>query len=262
MRVIRLVPIIIAALLILSISCDKGNNSDVTRLRITKISDNQAMENPITFEYNSKGLLVKMHYTYDRFYWSVEYNRSNQPIKLCGIQEDGVGGIIESNEDSINWNSKSFTVTHQFMEDVKYMYNLSPDNQLESLVIFERKDTMSTYDTVEIWKSNWIGNSQLKIVHTYYPPYEENDEWEENFSFGTGNSPLKGINIALVGYVSGWLIWDSEYQNLYPTTKFSTGNLIADVVYEFNKDSFPIKADFKYSDSNTHKYYYFEYEAY
>lgn len=39
--------------------CEK--NSDTARLRLTKIADNQAMENPfLTLEYNSKGLLSKV----------------------------------------------------------------------------------------------------------------------------------------------------------------------------------------------------------
>jgi hypothetical protein len=105
------------------------------------------------------------------------------------------------------------------------------------------------------------GDSLLKIFRTTYPPYEC-DDWEQNFSFGKGNNPFKGINIALMEFVPGCMIWDNEYQNLYATTTFSGLYLSADVVYEFNKDNYPIKADIKYSNSSTHLYYYLEYESY
>jgi hypothetical protein len=262
MRVSKLIPAIIVVLLFISISCRKDNNSNGPRLRITKIADNPAMENPEIFEYNSNGLLVKIDYGNNQEFMSIEYNEINQPIKLLVGISDGTGDIHYTNIDTIIWNPKGYTLTYQTIENSRYEYNLSSNGQLSSRTIFERKNTLSVFDTAELWKSDWIGRDKLKIVHSYYPPYEENDEWEEDLSFGTGYSPLKGINIALVEFASGWLPWQPEYQNLYPTTKYSHENLTIDIVYELNKDDFPIKAEIKYSNSDTHDFIYFEYESY
>jgi hypothetical protein len=176
MRSLKFFPLIIAVILIYSVSCEKDNNPDGRRLRIKKIADNQAMENPITFEYNSKGLLVKVNNifnnpnytkgflvktekTYDnstyKTWMSIKYNTSNQPIELWQTTEMIGGDAYVDARVFFSWDSYSYSKTNLYLENLKHKYNLSSDNQLESIVTFERETDLSAYDTIELSKIYW-----------------------------------------------------------------------------------------------------------
>ena len=178
------------------------------------------------------------------------------------FEYDANGRPTKIDPYSIEWSEDGFTQTHPDWPDRKTVYLVNSNNQIESEIELWQNEETKNHDTVEICNYYWTGDTQLRRVYSYYGKLAENQSWEENYSFGTGWNPVKGFNIAMVvNSVGEWAEW-VEPQNLYCTTKFSDRYLSADIVYEFDDNNFPVRADIKYNDSNEHEYMYFEYETY
>lgn len=253
MKNYRLFTLVLCSFLVLA-SCEK-NDTDGVNMRITDLTiEMGGSTSSLTFEYDSKGLLSKFTEVYREYITetSIEYNTDKLPIKLTKTTnyqgDDGVR-IIE-------WTEGGF----YFGE---YKYILDSQNNLSSIIDLELNSETQVYDTVKVINYIWTGDESLRRVCTYHPPLSQwNDDWEDNYSFGEGISPFKGINIALL--VTGQIEWAEEleeHQNEKCTSYFSNKYLSADITYEFNEYNYPTKATAEYNDGLT-DYFYFEYELY
>ena len=86
MKNLTFLSVLFCAVTIINISCtkDETTTANETKLRITKIADNLAMENPwYTFEYNSQNLLAKIssESQYSSFITEITYNVINCQLK-------------------------------------------------------------------------------------------------------------------------------------------------------------------------------------
>ncbi|MCF8223059.1 MAG: hypothetical protein K9J25_07910 [Bacteroidales bacterium] len=236
-------------------SCEKNNSDGINNVRITDISmEMGGSTSALKFEYNSNNLLSKFTETYrdNIVEISVEYNSDKLPVKITRATNYQGGDGMEI----IEWTESGFNFG-------RYNYILDSENKLSSIIDLELSSETQVYDTVKVIEYIWTGNESLKRVCTYYPPLSQwNDDWEDNYSFGEGISPFKGINIALL--VTGQIEWAEEleeHQNDKCTSYFSNKYLSADITYEFNEYNYPTKATAKYNDGLT-DYFYFEYEEY
>lgn len=230
-----------------STSCEKDETLDGIKMRLTKISSDAAMENPfLVLEYNSQGLLSK--FTEMGRETMIEYNEDNLPVKLTKYDED------HTDIKTIEWTENGFK---RGMRE----YILNSDNQISAIIELEQNPESHSFDTVKVINYVWNDKESLKRICTYYPPLSQwNDQWEDHFTFGTGYSPFKGINIALIATgIIEWAEW-AEPQNESCTTEFSDSYLGADIVYDLNENNYPVKAAIQYSDVATPEYTYFDYE--
>ena len=149
MEKINYLLIIWFAVALMSTSCEKENNPENIRIRVTKIADNQAMENPwYTFEYDSKGLLIKMVEKYGTT--TFEYDANGRPTKIDPY--------------SIEWSEDGFTQTHPDWPDRKTVYLVNSNNQIESEIELWQNEETKNHDTVEICNYYWTGDTQWQRI--------------------------------------------------------------------------------------------------
>jgi hypothetical protein len=243
---------IIFGIAFFGVSCEKEDNPEGERLRIKKIADNIAMENPTVYEYNSDGLLIKVTDSYSVI--EIEYNSNDLPIKI--------------GDKTIEWMDNTFVVTDTDYENDKEIFTLNSKNQIVSEVFLIRENSQSEFDTSSVYSYYWTGNSRLKRICNIYPPLSEwNENWEDEYVFGSGISPFKGISIAVLvcEYGLGFGDWD-KVQNAFCVNEYieNSDGYSATITYDFNEQNLPIRADIEedWTVSTSHEYAYFEYEKY
>lgn len=246
----------------ISLSCGEdsatpnGNNNpgDSIALRLTKLSNNEAFENPITFEYNSKGLLSKISET--NFYKEIEYNSGNLPVKITEIQNGSMHSIITD----IEWFDGGFNIIDgdntRTIEDIYY---LDSNDQIDSSITI-RRDFDEPFDTTTFVNFTWIGNDSLVYERSYY----DNGEMitrPKNYKFGSGNSPFRSINIALlIALPADFYFEFDNYQPNNTVIEYQDDIFGASINYDYNEKNYPVKAEINFSFLNEHEYMYFEYE--
>lgn len=249
--------LVLAFLMVLmNTNCKKDeneSNSVETSLRISKIADNQAMENPFyTFEYDTKNLLVRIssENQYSSQYEDIVYNTNKQPIKVT--HTDYYLGSIESSWISnIEWTTKGFTVTDNNVYNEINIFELDSHGRIAKKTnIF--KPQFSEVDTTII-EYNWFGDDSLRLSKN-----------TERYQFEKKNHPFSVINLAIIQATSiGYAEW-SETQNTIVTKKYHETSFDAEATYTYNDKNYPLKVDIKYTSSEgiSHDYVYFEYESF
>jgi len=245
MKKINPIHLLFTVVLILVFSCDKA--VDNLSLRITKVADNQAMEDPwYTFEYNTDGTLKSISDVID-----VVYNSNKLPIRLTSTYFDGINYI--ENFTDIEWVANGFIITNENESDSHTdTYELDSSGR-----VIKRTSVYAPVGGDPITKilvPEWIGNDILNI-----------DEYEETFKYINKKNPFSNLNLAIV--IADELEygeWEVEFQNKFCISEWTDGGLSAEVTYQFNKQGYPIVADIKYTsgEGTFHDYIYFEYESY
>jgi len=258
---IKLSYLLIFALAILFFtSCERGT-SDADSVRIRQIANNSDFGNPLyEFEYGNDGMLSRIIELYDDYKCISEilYNSNNQPTSINSMEyiEESIFSTITK---TIIWDAKGFTLGEED-SNTKKVYLLDTKERIKSVVELYKNSETQVFDTLGI-DYYWTDETHLKISHTYKPPYSsENADWEEDFYFNSGNSPLSGLHIALLVTSTVELAEWVELQNQYCTKRFVDKYLSADITYDFNSNNYPTKADIKYGDGY-HDYLYFKYES-
>jgi hypothetical protein len=242
-------------LVLVNASCEKESNSASARLRIVKIADNQAMENPLyNFEYNAQNLLVKIssESQYSAFNTEITYSTNKLPIKLTTTCYY-LGDIENVSVSNIQWINNGFVVSDENdIESGKDIYELDAKGRIiKSTNIYTPQD-LDPDTTVII--PDWIGEEELNI-----------SEYSSSYKFVKKNNPLSGINLAIV--IAAELEygeWEVEFQNNFCISEWDEGGLSAVITYQFNEQNYPLVEDIKYTseEGTMHDYYYFEYESY
>lgn len=248
-------------------SCEKDNNSGSARLRIVKIADNVAMENPLfVFEYGSDDLLSSIIEEYLTSKWISEivYNSSSKPVAV-NRKFYSNGSLENESTKNIGWNENGFEI---YSSDgySRYIYLLNSQNELDSKISMDKNDFTQEFETTSVQYFTWTGNNQVKRVFDYESPWSiETAEYEETFKFVDNNSPFKGISISIL-FAAGIELgeWEGEIQNNYCLSEYIESSFSASISYEFNEQNFPTRADITYTSEEgvEHDYVYFEYESY
>jgi hypothetical protein len=244
-------------LTVMTVSCEKENNNNVTgtHLRITKIADNQAMENPwYNFKYNSKNLLVNISSEdqYSSFNSEIIYNASNQPIKISTTSYY-LGRVEGINITNIQWNKNGFVISDEddLFNEID-TYELDSKGRVVKLTnIFTPQG--STPQT-SIITANWVGEESMNI-----PAYSN------NYKYTKKNNPFININLAvIIGAELEYAEWEQEFQNSFCISEYQEPAFTAGITYQYNDQNLPIRADIKYTSEEgiDHEYIYFEYESY
>jgi hypothetical protein len=258
-KVTYLVALIFAMVLITN-SCEKDNNSESARLRISKIADNQQMEDAAIFEYSSSGLLTRVTQGSEEL--DVEYNDNGQPIKTNEYRDND---HTFSQVKNFNWNSEGFISADEGDSNNKTVYKLNTDGQLASKTALSRENLEAPFDTMINTVYTWIGNDSCKVTKTYNPlHFSEELVKIDYYKFRQAFSVYKGINIALIA--EEVLPNDlEEIQNIHGTIKrYVSNGDIWSFNYELNPQNFPVKANssFKNIEGTSNESFYFEYESY
>ena len=244
--------ILICTVIIMNIGCTKTETSDSNgaKIRIKETANNQAMDNSVIYEYNSKGLLIGI--SQEGKYDTIEYNANGLPIK---VSSQYYGAVLAN----IEWNNTGFVVTD---ENFRSVCTLNSDNLPTSNTFFSNGEA----EYIETFV--WIGSDSLKVIRTYYPPASDiNEDSEENYKFGTGISPFKGINIALF-FIDGMPPMGDleEFPNKGSkcTSEYTSINWNAKFTYEYNKQNYPVKVNAIYStiEGIDNSSIFLEYESY
>ncbi len=252
---------IMIVVLMFCVGCEKDGDFDPDRLRIAKIAGNSNMENPwCTLEYNSADQLTKVLSKHS--FKEISYNDKGQPVEVRSY--DVAWSVTTPYEEYyIEWVEDGFVIVHPDWEERRKKYVLNAENQIISEIDLRMDTETKKFEEVKIIENKWSGDNQLKRICTYYPPLSEgNDNYEVDYQFATGWSPVKGINIALV--VRKVVCWSEfcEIQNTYCTSMFSAKNLTAEISYQYNEQNYPTRAEIDYYDEYGLEYAYFEYESY
>lgn len=219
-------------------SCERGDTPDGARVRITKIADNQAMEDPwYVFEYNSEGLLTTI-IGYSNYSMEIDYNSNGLPIKL-------------NDYTIISWTDDGFILSND-ENDNKEIYVLEANGRIiKKTEIFTPQ--FSDPDTSVI-NAIWTGDENLSVP-----------EYSSTYKYVKKNNPFSGINLAtVVAAELEYGEWEIEFQNNYCIIEYDEGIFSAEVTYQFNSQNYPTVADIKYTSEEGvfHDYVYFEYELY
>jgi hypothetical protein len=259
------------ALVLISTSCEKDNNSESARLRISKVADNPAMENATVFEYNSEGLLIKIK-DEDNVYIDIEYDSKNNPINLKEFYLEGNHFEVHY-ETNIEWSNEKFIINNGF-GNKEFTMN---SNKIVKQVNTDNYGTLGHSDYV------WYNNDSLKIT-TFDTNNQLNIPSTHKFHFGSLNSPFKTINVAFRTSIvnNTCFLNDIEFQNdncmnnsieVGEVQDYSNETTITyiyetTVTYEGNQSNYPLKAILHYKGSygtetfDYSEFRYFEYESY
>jgi hypothetical protein len=247
--------------LLVCIGCEKDDNFYPDRLRITKIAGNPEMKNPwCTLEYNSSDQLIKVLSKHS--FKEIKYNEKGQPVEVRSY-DVAWSTTTPYDVSYIEWFEDGFEVVNPDWEKRRKKYVLDADYKIISEIDLRLDSKTKEFKEVKIIENKWSGNNQLKRVCTYYPPLsEKNENYEVNYKFATGWSPLKGMNIALV--VGRVVCWSEccEIQNTYCTSLFSDNRFTAEINYQYNEQNYPTRAEIDYYHKYGLEYAHFAYESY
>jgi len=237
-------PIILFCLvLLIAIGCKKESDFDKIPLRIKKITNSRDLENPVIFEYDSLGLLIKKSHSV--FYTVIEYDKNRQPIKFIDYdtRESSSAPMFIS---TLTWTKDGFElIWHGW---IKYIYEINSENQIISNISYSKPIGSPSYNTMYTMNISWSGKTSLKTV-LKTPSIDDNlNGWYENYKYSSNYSQFKGINIATLAYnpFSYWY----QFQPDYCIIEYSNITYTANITYEFNEQNFPIRADIKTITSN------------
>lgn len=252
--------LILLGIINVNISCEKDKESQSGRLRIAKIADNMAMENPMVFEYNSKNQLIRITSEKYELLTEIEYDSHSLPIK---ISTDNIGKRVTF----IEWVNDGFVFTdneNQSKQDY-IKYDLDSNGRIKK-VTRSRYDIYNKSTCLSTNSMTWNGEVELNVEHSYNctSGYTGNSELFL-FKYDRFYNPFYGINLAVI--IGADLIlgeWETDYQNKYCVSEYKEKGLTAIVKYKLNDQNFPIVSDTKYgiSEGGTHDYLYYEYESY
>jgi len=257
MKKLPILSVLFCAITLINISCTKDEitTANEAKLRITKIADNQAMENPwYTFEYDAQNLLVKISSEdqYSAIISEITYNVNKRPVKVTttSYYSGYVEGITVTN---IQWTNNGFVISDEddfFNEQDTYEID-TKGRVLKKINIFtpQGSDPETTVIT-----ANWIGDESLNIP-----------EYSSHYKFVKKNNPFSGINLAaVIATELEYGEWEGEFQNNFCISEWNEEGLSAVITYQFNDQNYPFVADIKYTseEGTMHDYVYFEYESY
>jgi hypothetical protein len=254
MKKVAYLMVLAFSMVLINTNCKKdenGSDPDETSLRISKIADNQAMQNPLyTFEYDAQNLLVKIYSEnqYSTQYDDIVYNTNKQPIKVTHT-EYYLGSLESSRISNIEWTTKGFTITNNDVYNEINIFELDSHGRIAKNTNVFKPQSSAVDTTIIIYK--WVGDDSLSI-----------ENYSETYKFEKKNHPFSGINLAVLQSTNiGYSEW-SEYQNAILTKKYHETSFDAEATYTYNDKNYPLKVDIKYTSDEgiSHDYVYFEYK--
>lgn len=240
------------AMIIITASCEKESDTEGGRMRITKMADNESMNNATLFEYNSNNLLVNISWEYAGYSHDVDvvYNTNKQPVEVTETT-DNHRYTPETSVTEIQWTNDGFNLV---VEESNFEKIFVVDTQgriikkIDSFTSYYPPYETSTYEDI----FQWNGDESLKV-----------DEYR--FTFNKYDHPFSGINIAVILAAEIEIgEWENEWQNKYCISEYKENYLSAKINYTVNEQNYPTMMDIQYDsdEGSYHEFRYFEYESY
>lgn len=216
---------------------DDNNAPDKNALRIAKIADNSAMQDPWwTFKYNEDGLVTEIE---GEKMWGkaiITYNDDELPVKIVWKEETY----------DISWTESSFTISYYYGLELQHeTYRLDANGHI-----------ISIDDDFEARRN---GNN----IDIYYLD-DGDEEWAQTRELNEFSHPLSEINIAILNACSiSWVFDECDYtfQNDYclaMNSSIDEGS--AEYEYEYNEKGYPAELLINEIEGRNYKFY-FEYET-
>lgn len=224
--------IVLLAMSIIICGCQKEDNNLESHLKLTKIAYNNAMEEPdYIFDYDDKGLVVRVKRSRDFEWMDVEYDSKGKPSKV------GSNLII--------WGNNEFTVDFYWgVTDLqsRQVYQTDSDGR-----IVKQSYYGSIGSDPSITNYKWVGQDSLYI-----------ERFNRGFKFNNHPNPMSSVNLAIliaIDFVEG--TWDMVFQNKYCISHWGVAGFpLKYIEYSYNELGYPTR---KEEISGADRYTYYEY---